>query len=88
MVLGNLAPTDFLNSYSYQRGFREPHSTEGRCGTARWPLYRQGVALPSFSTILTQSKTGDRLFNAAPNQSGIKLASSTVILSNLLSLVF
>jgi len=35
-------------SYSYQRDFREPHFTEGRCGTARWPLYRQSVALPSF----------------------------------------
>ena len=48
MVLDILAPTDFFNSYSYQRDFREPHFTEGRCGTARWPLYRQSVALPSF----------------------------------------
>jgi len=48
MVLGILAPTDFFNSHSYQREFREPYFTEGRCGTARWPLYRQSVALPSF----------------------------------------
>ena len=37
---------------------------------------------------MTQSKTGDRLFTAAPNYSGIKLASSTVFLSELLSSVF
>ena len=48
MVLDMLAPTDFFNSYSYQRSFREPHFTEGRCGTERLSLYRQGIALPSF----------------------------------------
>ena len=56
MVLGILAPTDFFNSCSYQRGVREPHFTEGRCGTERWPLYRQDVALPSFLELLPKAK--------------------------------
>jgi len=49
-----LAPTDFFSLY--QRGAREPHFTEGRCGTERWPLYRQDVALPSFLELLPKAK--------------------------------
>jgi len=45
LVLDILAPTDFFNSYSYECGFRKPHSTEGYRGSTRWPLYCQSATL-------------------------------------------
>ena len=45
------------SSYSYKCGFRQPYSTEGYCGSTRWPLYRQSATLAPLLQLRPQAKS-------------------------------